>query len=49
MWFDSLEAVTAFAGEHHETAVVPAAAPAVLARFDTTSRHYDVRETRTTE
>ena len=46
MWFDSLEAVKAFAGEDHETAYVPAKARAILKRFDQRSRHYDIREQR---
>ena len=46
MWFDSLEAVKAFAGEDHETAYVPAKARAVLARFDERSQHYEVRDSR---
>lgn len=46
MWFASLEAVTAFAGPDAETAVVPAAARAVLARFDARSQHYEVKEMR---
>jgi heme-degrading monooxygenase HmoA len=46
MWFDSLEAVKAFAGEDHETAYVPVKARAVLARFDDRSRHYEVRDSR---
>jgi heme-degrading monooxygenase HmoA len=44
MWFDSLEAVRAFAGEDYEVAVVPPKARAVLARFDECSQHYEVRE-----
>ena len=44
MWFTSLEAVRAFAGENYEHAVVPPAPQAVLKRFDKTSRHYEVRE-----
>ncbi len=43
LWFTSLEAVKAFAGEDHEAAYVPARARAVLARFDDRSRHYEVR------
>jgi hypothetical protein len=43
MWFGSLEAVKAFAGEDHEAAYVPASARAVLARFDNHSQHYEVR------
>lgn len=46
MWFDSLDAVRAFAGEDHEAAVVPAEARALLARFDRRSAHYEVRERR---
>jgi heme-degrading monooxygenase HmoA len=46
MWFASLAAVKAFAGEDHEAAVVPAKARAVLARFDARSRHYEVRDSR---
>jgi antibiotic biosynthesis monooxygenase (ABM) superfamily enzyme len=41
MWFDSLDAVKTFAGPNYETAVVPVKARAVLARFDTTSAHFD--------
>jgi antibiotic biosynthesis monooxygenase (ABM) superfamily enzyme len=43
MWFDSLAAVRAFAGEEYEVAVVPPQARAVLARCDPRSQHYDVR------
>ena len=43
MWFDSLDAVRAFAGEAYEQAVVPPAARALLSRFDARSAHYDVR------
>ena len=46
MWFDSLEAVTAFAGEDAEAAYVPAKARQVLARFEERSRHYELRESR---
>lgn len=46
MWFDSLEAVRAFAGEDYETAVVPPKARAILKRFDERSQHYEVRERR---
>lgn len=44
MWFDSLEAVAAFAGEDYEVAVVPPKARAVLKRFDARSQHYEVRK-----
>jgi heme-degrading monooxygenase HmoA len=46
MWFDSLDAVRAFAGEDHEASVVPPAAQELLARFDERSQHYEVRERR---
>jgi len=42
MWFDSLDAVKAFAGEDVEVAVVPPKARALLSRFDTRSAHYNV-------
>ena len=44
MWFDSLEAVRAFAGEDYEAAVVPPKARALLSRFDERSQHYEVKE-----
>jgi hypothetical protein len=43
MWFDSIDAVRAFAGENYEVAVVPPKAQAVLSRFDLVSAHYDTR------
>jgi heme-degrading monooxygenase HmoA len=43
MWFDSIDAVRAFAGPDHEVAVVPPAARALLVRFDARSAHYEVR------
>ncbi|MDZ4673734.1 MAG: antibiotic biosynthesis monooxygenase [Gemmatimonadota bacterium] len=43
MWFDSLEAIKAFAGADHERAVVPAQAQRLLLRFDTHSRHAKIR------
>jgi hypothetical protein len=46
MWFSSLEAVKEFAGDRYEEAVVPAAARALLARFDARSKHYEIREVR---
>jgi heme-degrading monooxygenase HmoA len=42
MWFDSLDAVRAFAGEDYEVAVVPANARQLLSRFDSRSAHYQV-------
>jgi heme-degrading monooxygenase HmoA len=41
-YFESLEAVRAFAGEDYEQAVVPPEARALLTRFDERSRHYEV-------
>ena len=41
MWFDSIDSVRGFAGDQYEVAVVPAAARAVLARFDERSAHYE--------
>jgi hypothetical protein len=46
MWFDSMGAVTAFAGERYEEAVVPPRARALLSRFDERSLHYELRERR---
>jgi heme-degrading monooxygenase HmoA len=46
MWFDSLDAIRAFAGEDAEAAYVPPKARAILARFDPRARHFEVRETR---
>ena len=43
MWFESIEAIRAFAGEDYEVAVVPPQAQALLSRFDGRSQHYDVR------
>ena len=43
MWFDTIEAVRAFAGEDYEVAVVPPKARALLSRFDARSQHYEVR------
>jgi heme-degrading monooxygenase HmoA len=43
MWFDSIEAVRAFAGEDYEVAVVPPKAKALLSRFDARSQHYEVK------
>lgn len=42
MWFDSLEAVRAYAGENYERAVVPTKAQAYLSHFDEVTRHYAV-------
>ena len=46
MWFDSLDAVRAFAGADYEGAVVPPAARVLLHHFDARSAHYEVRRPR---
>ena len=46
MWFESIDAVRAFAGPDYEAAVVPPPARRLLERFDERSAHYDVRERR---
>jgi heme-degrading monooxygenase HmoA len=46
MWFDSLEAITAFMGEDYSLSYVPAAARAVLERFDERAMHYEVIDRR---
>jgi len=43
MWFDSIEAIRAFAGEDYEIAVVPSKARALLSRFDARWQHYEVK------
>ena len=42
MWFDSWDAVRAFAGDDYERAYVPAKARDVLSRFDEVSRHSEL-------
>lgn len=44
MWFDSLDAVRAFAGDDCEVAVVPPKARALLAHYDERSAHFEVIE-----
>lgn len=46
MRFDTIGDVKSFTGEDFETAYVPAAARAILKRFDTVSQHYEMRESR---
>jgi antibiotic biosynthesis monooxygenase (ABM) superfamily enzyme len=46
MWFDSLDAVKAFAGDSYRLAVVPPKARALLKGFEEMAAHFDVRETR---
>jgi len=45
MWFDSMDAVKAFAGERYQVAVVPAAARALLKGFNDMAEHFEVRAT----
>lgn len=42
IYFDSMDAVRAFAGEDFEMAVVPQEARKLLTRFDQRSMHYEV-------
>jgi len=44
MWFDSIDAVRAFAGEDYEAAYVPEKAREILSHFDERSQHYEVCE-----
>ena len=46
MRFRSLDDVRTFAGDEYETAYVPDAARAVLARFEERASHYDLVEER---
>ena len=46
MWFDSFEAIIAFMGEDYAVSHVPAAARAVLKRFDSHAAHYEVIDRR---
>lgn len=46
MWFDSLDAIKAFTGEDYAVSHVPAAARAVLSRFDERAAHYEVIDRR---
>lgn len=43
MRFDSLDAVSSFAGENYEDCVVLPQARVLLSRFDLRSQHYEVR------
>ena len=46
MWFDSLEAITAFMGKDYAVSHVPEPARAVLKRFDERAAHYEVIDRR---
>jgi hypothetical protein len=47
MWFDSLDAIVDFIGEDYAVSHVPAAARAVLKRFDSHAAHFEVIDRRT--
>lgn len=44
MWFASIDAVRAFAGDDYTLAVVPPKAQALLARYEQRSAHFEVKE-----
>ena len=46
MWFDSLDAIKTFVGEDYSVSHVPAAAQAVLSRFDERAAHFEVLDRR---
>jgi len=46
MWFDNLDSVVAFVGQDYAVSHVPAAAQAVLKRFDRHAAHYEVIDRR---
>jgi antibiotic biosynthesis monooxygenase (ABM) superfamily enzyme len=46
MWFDSLDSIKAFMGEDYAVSHVPAAAQAVLKRFDERAAHFEVLDRR---
>ena len=46
MWFESLDAIKAFIGEDYSVSHVPAAAQAVLSRFDERAAHFEVLDRR---
>ena len=46
MWFDDLDCVRAFMGEDYSVSHVPAAARAVLSRFDERAAHHEVIDRR---
>lgn len=46
MWFDDIDSIKAFTGDDYSISHVPAAARAVLSRFDERSAHYTVVDQR---
>jgi hypothetical protein len=43
VWFESLESVHAFAGEHYDVPVISPKAAALLVRYDERCRHYELK------
>ena len=46
MWFDDLEAVKRYAGEDYTRSTLPPEEAALLNRYDSRVRHYEVRVAR---
>ena len=46
MWFDSLDAIKSFVGQEYSISHVPAAARAVLKKFDSHAAHFEVIDRR---
>ena len=46
MWFDDLDSIKAFMGEDYAVSHVPAAAQAVLSRFDDRAVHFEALDRR---
>lgn len=46
MWFDSLDPIIALMGEDYAVSHVPAAAQAILKRFDSRAAHFEVIDRR---
>ena len=46
MWFDDLDAIKTFMGEDYSVSHVPAAAQAVLSRFEARAAHFEVLDRR---
>ena len=46
MWFESLDSIKAFTGEDYAVSHVPAAARAVLSKFDQIAAHFEVIQRR---
>jgi hypothetical protein len=47
MWFDNLDSIIDFVGEDYSVSHVPAAARALLSRYDERAAHYEVLDRRT--